>query len=196
MINAHRILVIALCGVILTGCDSADNTSVATVSIKLTDMPFPFDDADSANVVIQRVELIGSEDSTSSLVISDSLQPFNLLDLQNGVTADLASLDIPVGSYSQLRIVVLEDASVVMKDSTSYNLKIPSGSETGIKINLSNFDLQEADSAIVTVDFNVEESFVVRGNPSTVKDIMGFIFKPVLKIESYSLNGVPQTVQE
>ena len=196
MISFRHFFVVALLGAVLVGCDSANEDSVATVSIRLTDMPFPFDDADSANVVIERVELIGSEDSTSSIVMSDSLKPFNLLDLQNGVTADLANLDIPAGSYSQLRIVVSEDASVIMKDSTSFDLKIPSGSQTGIKVNLSNFDLQEADSAVVTVDFNVEESFVVRGNPSTVKDITGFIFKPVLKVESYSLNGVPQIDEE
>lgn len=190
------IMAAGLLAVAITACDSSDVSSTANISVRLTDMPFPFDDADSANVTIQRVELIGDDDSTSAFVLSDSVQAFNLLDLQNGVTARLASEDVPIGNYSQLRIIVAEDASVVMKDSASYDLKIPSGSQTGIKLNLPEVELSEADSVDVVVDFNVEESFVVRGNPATVKDITGFIFKPVLKVEQFELNGVePDSTQ-
>jgi hypothetical protein len=87
--------------------------------------------------------------------------------------------------------VVNEDASVVMNDSTVFDLKIPSGSQSGIKINLPKFDFGTSDAVEITVDFNVEESFVVRGNPATVQEITGFIFKPVLKIDSFEINDIP-----
>ena len=162
--------------------DSGD----ARLTVYLTDAPFPFDDAAAANVTILRIELVGA-DSTESIVISDSSQAFNLLELRNGVTAEIADVSVPPGDYSQLRIVVAEDASVVMKDSSEYALKIPSGSQSGIKINVPKIDLSGAgSSAELTVDFDVEKSFVVRGNSFR----NGFLFKPVLKVVAVSLDGI------
>ena len=179
-----------------TGCDSNSVGGSGQLIVYLTDMPFPFDDAAEANVTIERVELIGA-DSTEAIVLTDSSRAFNLLQLQNGVTAVLADLEIPPGRYSQLRLIVAEDASVVMKDSTEFNLKIPSGSQTGIKVNLPEFEFTNVDDqAEITVDFNVEESFVVRGTPQTVSEITGFLFKPVLKIVDFQLNGSQEDLTE
>ena len=84
-----------------------------------------------------------------------------------------------------------------MKDSTEFNLKIPSGSQTGIKVNLPEFEFTNVDDqAEITVDFNVEESFVVRGTPQTVSEITGFLFKPVLKIVDFQLNGSQEDLTE
>lgn len=177
-----------------SACDMNSSGGEGRLTVYLTDMPFPFDDAAEANVTIQRVELV-SADSAETIVLTDSSMSFNLLELQNGATATLASLEIPDGNYAQLRVIVDDDASVMMKDSTLFDLKVPSGSQTGIKINLPEFDFSGADDdAEIIVDFNVEESFVVRGNPATVAEITGFIFKPVLQIESFELNGSPQEI--
>ena len=177
--------------IVLPGCDS-NSESTSMFKVYLTDMPFPFDDADSANVVIERVELIGSADSTESIILVDTARAFNLLDLRNGVVAELAEIDVPLDEYAQLRMIVGEDASVVLNDGRVFDLKVPSGSQTGIKINLPDVDfLSVTDSSVVTVDFNVEESFVVKGNPTTVAGINGFNFKPVLKIAELSIDGVP-----
>ncbi len=182
--------------VVFGGCDSSSVAGNGHLTVRLTDMPFPFDDAAEANVTIVRVELIGT-DSTNAIVLSDSSQSFNLLELRDGVTAVLADLEIPSGRYSQLRIIVAEDASVVMKDSTEFALKVPSGTKTGIKVNLPAFDFSDVDDqAVITVDFNVDESFVVRGTPQTVAGITGFLFKPVLKIVEFDINGSQQKLTE
>jgi hypothetical protein len=63
-------------------------------------------------------------------------------------------------------------------------LKMPSADETGIKINLEEFQIDEAsDEVEVTLDFNVEESFVQRGQ------IGSYLFKPVVRTESILVNG-------
>ncbi len=174
----------------LTGCDTASD-SPSMFKVYLTDMPFPFDDADSANVVIERVELIGSSDTTESLVLVDTAQAFNLLDLRDGVVAELATGFVPAGDYAQLRLIVNDSSSVVMKDGRVFDLKVPSGPQTGIKINLPDADYSAVtDSSVVTVDFDVSKSFVVKGNPSTVAGISGFNFKPVLKIAAVMVDGV------
>jgi hypothetical protein len=175
----------------ITGCDSAGDSQGGRIVVHLTDMPFPFDDAAEANVTVVRIELVGG-DSTDSIVLSDDIQPFNLLELQNDVTVQVADVQVPDGDWSQLRFIVADSASVVMKDATVYGLKVPSGSQTGIKVNLPDIDLSDIDDLVeVTVDFDVEHSFVVLGNPSTPAGINGFLFKPVLRLDAIEINGVP-----
>lgn len=184
------LLVAAVATLSLLGCDSSgvSNSDRARLIVKITDAPFPFDDADSANVVVERVELIGS-DSTDALVLSDTPQAFNLLELRNGATATVADVRVLDGDWHQIRFIVADSASVVMKDSTTFALKVPSGTQTGIKLNLPDIDISAVDdSAVVTVDFDVEQSFVVMGNPSTPAGIQGFIFKPVLKVQSLEID--------
>jgi hypothetical protein len=93
-------------------------------------------------------------------------------------------------------LIVAEDAAVVMKDSTVFDLKIPSGSQTGIKIKIPDFELTGSpDEAVITVDFDVSKSFVVRGNPANVASINGFIFKPVLKVVGFEFGGIEVPVE-
>ncbi|MEZ4694893.1 MAG: DUF4382 domain-containing protein [Rhodothermales bacterium] len=175
----------------IAGCDGFGSDGSSRITVKLTDYPFPCDDAEAAIVTVRRVELAGS-DSLAPVVLFDSTFVVNLLDLRDGVTATLAEADLPQGDYSQLRFIVADDAAVVMKDSTRFDLKVPSGPQTGIKLNLPDFSTDGlGDEVVVTVDFNVENSFVVKGNPNSSKEIVGFNFKPVLKIQSVEINGAP-----
>ena len=167
----------------LAACDANNESGSATVRVLLTDGPI--DEADSANVTIERVELIGDG---GTVVLLDSLMDFNLLDLRDGVTAELAdSLIIGAAEYSQLRFIVSDDAELVMNDGTVYDLRVPSGPQTGIKLNLPPIEVDEENETVeVTVDFDVEESFVVIGPEN---DPNRFQFKPVLKIADLIING-------
>lgn len=173
----------------LMGCDSNDSndSGSAHVQILLTDAPFPFDLVAEANVLITDVYLKGGD--ADSVLLSDDPQPFNLLNLQDGITVPLADLDVDAGTYHQLRLVVDDSASIVLKTGEEYRLKTPSGSQSGIKILLGDLPLEDGDLAQITVDFRVEDSFVVQGNPETAAGIKGFIFKPVVKAKSVEVNG-------
>lgn len=200
------LLVIALLlgGAMLTGCDSSNEGGSATVRVLLTDAPFPFHLVDSANVAIERVELIGDGGREVLLDSTHNPIPFNLLDLRDGVTAELAVHEVPGGRYTQLRVIVSEEAEVVLIDedpaddvpARRFALRVPSGAQTGIKLNLPRIDVdEEGETVEVVVDFDVEHSFVVQGNPETPAGINGFTFKPVLKIERLVINGdeVPES---
>lgn len=184
------VFAIAMVASLSAGCGSLSDSDQAFVQVRITDLPFPFDDADSANVVIERVELVGDPDTNRVVLLADTAIAYNLLDLRNGVSADLADAQVPAGDYGQLRVIVNEDARVVLSDGRTFDLKVPSGSQTGIKLNLGPLDLSNGSEADVLVDFNVEESFVVQGNPATPAGINGFIFKPVLKVDSLFVDGV------
>lgn len=149
------------------------------LTVLLTDEPFPFDLVSEANVTISRVEAVG-ESGVEILVEGE--QSYNLLDLQNGVTATLASAEMPEGNLMQIRLIVTA-ASVVLTDGTEYDLTVPSGAETGIKITMPPGAQVEAGAeTTTTLDFSVENSFIVQGSADTVADIEGFIFTPVVTV--------------
>lgn len=187
------ILLVGTAGLTLAACDAAQSSrGQAHLTLRLTDAPFPFDLADSANVTIVRVEMTGT-DSTGDdrrVVLYDGA-PFrvNLLDLRDGVDTTLAGLMIPLtGESRQLRFILADDARVVFHDGRTFDLRVPSGQQSGIKVTLPEMDLADAgDSLDVLIDFDVERSFVVRGNPSSA-NFQGFTFKPNLKVRSFTVN--------
>ena len=90
---------------------------------------------------------------------------------------------------SLLRLYV-DSAGIKLKDETVYNLKIPSGAQTGIKINIQPAIRVVAGlTSEIMLDFDVSRSFVVQGNPNTPAGIKGFIFKPVIHAVNASTTG-------
>lgn len=164
----------------LLACQSSvgpDETGRFTVL--LTDAPFPFDLVKEANVTIGRVDVV--TDAEVATILEEE-RTFNLLDLRDGVTAVLAEEELPAGSIAQIRLIVT-DAEVVLDDAsmTTFDLFIPSGAQSGLKIVLGAF-VDAGAETIVTLDFDVEDSFIVQGNPNTPAGIRGFLFKPVVRV--------------
>ncbi|NBB75635.1 MAG: DUF4382 domain-containing protein [Bacteroidetes bacterium] len=192
------VLVFALA---LVGCDAAGTAEsdpavsgeTGTLHVHLTDAP---GDLLEAHVTITRVAIVPTEDSASGdaedggiEVLSEDSMSVDLLTLQNGVTEALGEIEIPAGDYSQIRLVTSKEASVYYEDANGEKqeaeLKLPSASETGIKVNLPAFTIDEAsDEVEITLDFNVEDSFVQRG-----QGMGSYLFKPVVHTESMSING-------
>jgi hypothetical protein len=178
-ISSLLLLLILILGT-LAGCDgvSSDDPLAdeqATFTLLLTDAPFPFDLVDEVNVTIDRVDLISDDEEVLTLTTAE--QRFNLLDLRDGVTATLATEELPVGTYSQIRLYVTE-ASVLLTDDRLFDLTVPS---ERIRVLLNGLVIDEDVDTELTLDFDVSESFVVQGNPETPAGIRGFIFKPVVK---------------
>lgn len=121
---------------------------------------------------------------------------FNLLELRNGITAELVSdVEIPTGTYSQIRLIVAEEAALVDTNETTYNLKVPSGTETGVKIQLDSLEITDGSVTTTVLDFNLEDSFVARGNINSPADLQGIIFKPVVHLQSVT-DGAPEETEE
>lgn len=117
---------------------------------------------------------------------------YDLLELRNGITADLVSgADIPAGTYYQVRLIVDEEATLVATDGSTYDLKIPSGTQTGVKIQLDNLEVGADAEKTLVLDFNLEDSFVARGNINNSADLQGIIFKPVVHLQSIT-DGPPE----
>lgn len=191
--------------------DDADSNVNETgkLSIQLTDAPFPFDMVAEANVTVFKLEARNKDsedgdmgentDSDSDMDDDGEGSPFitlmeeemnvNLLELTNGVTEQLASIDVPVGTYDLLRIYV-KGVNVVLTDGRTFDLKVPSGEQTGIKVFIKpGITVAGGLSADLLLDFDVSRSFVAKGNTKTVDGINGFNFKPVIKVSNLSTAG-------
>lgn len=155
---------------IIAACEGLPGSGPATsrVRLLLTDAPGP--GIESAEVWVSRAYLVPG-DSGGSVVITDEPQQFDLLELQNGVTALLGDATVPAGTYAQLRLIVdsarltLVDGATFADGSSTKTLTVPSGSESGIKVNFAGGLDLTADANLV-VDFDVADNFVFQGPPA------------------------------
>jgi hypothetical protein len=154
------------------------------INVLLTDSPFPIDLVSHTYVSIDRVEIRqkaemeAGEDADSFIVIAEGEMEIDLLQLTNGITTEIASADLDAGVYDLIRLHVT-DATIVLADGSEYNLQIPSGSASGLKIKIDPaISLDEGETSDVLLDFDVSRSFVLKGN---LGNIQGFIFKPVVR---------------
>jgi hypothetical protein len=193
--------VLAVLGILFAaGCQDMDQVNdgdqKGKLVIKLTDAPFPINMIDAATVYINKVEIRkkseGEELGYPYITLLEELEEpleFNLLDLRNGITADLVEMEIEAGNYDLIRLYV-ETASLAVKEGDTYSMKVPSGAQTGIKVFIEP-DLHVAGGLTtdVLLDFNVERSFILKGNANTPAGIKGFNFKPVIRAVNKTTAG-------
>ena len=184
-------------------CSDENNTGGDTgkLIVQLTDAPFPHDLVAEANVTIFKIEarykadildydmegtIMEDEEDSPFIVLMEEEIQVNLLELTNGVTETLLNTDVPVGTYDLIRVYV-KGVNVVLEDGTTYDLKVPSGEQTGIKIFIKpGLTVNGGLTADLLLDFDVSKSFVAKGN---IKAISGFNFKPVIKACNRSTTG-------
>jgi len=189
------VLFTAIVGVIilvLGGCQKNENNdNLGKLIIHLTDAPFPIEYIEEAKVIITKVEIRHEDENNGYpfLTLMEDTVEFNLLDLRNGVTAKLLEMDIPADRYNLLRLYV-DQASLKVKDMDTYDMKVPSGSQTGIKIFIEPaLEVMGGLTAELLLDFNLENSFVLKGNMHTPAGIKGFNFKPVIRAVNNTTAG-------
>ncbi len=188
--NLIAIVLIVMAG-LFYACDSDNGSSTGTLKINLTDAPFPSDLVEEANVTINKIEIRKSDDSEESpfITISEEVMDFNLLDLTNGITESLIDMEIEAGTYDLIRLYVT-DAGIVLSDGSSHEVKVPSGSQTGIKVFVKpDIVVTGGLTSELLLDFDVSQSFILQGNTNTPSGITGFIFKPTIKATNASTAG-------
>lgn len=149
-------------------------TTLATTSHANT----PPDNIDSASVTITRTAIVAQEDSASApadstesdsteaedegggiKVLTEENFVVDLMDLQGGLDTLLTKTDLPPGTYSQLRLITADRATVVFSDGTEREAMVASGQETGFKVNFPPFTIDAPDDVVqITIQWNVEQS--------------------------------------
>jgi hypothetical protein len=169
---------------VIIGCSDNDNPvevsdGYGRLKIFFGDSPASFD---SVVVCISRVEIhkSGSDSTNGWSVINDSSRYFDLLQLMNGATVILGDTLLTEGKYTQIRLIV-EDGSYVIDNGIKHDLTIPSGYQTGIKLNHS-FDIERDNLYELLLDFNVYKSILVTGNGE-------YKLKPTIRVIPLIISG-------
>lgn len=184
------IMILALMG----GCSDDNATAPATggtgfIKVNLIDAP---GDYQQVNIEIIRVEIHSSDDADSNSgwsVISEDTTYADLLTLTNGNFEVLADSTLPAGTYTQVRLILGEN-NTVMVDSVLFDLEVPSSSNTGLKLN-HEFTINDGALYEFTLDFDADRSIHQTGNGQ-------YKMKPVIRIivdqTSGSLTGIVEPI--
>lgn len=174
---AGAALVFATLGV--AACDSGSEPRRGEMTLLLTDAP---GDVLAAVVTIDQVYLQPNEAGTDGrVVLRDEDLTTDLLTLENTTQEIIDAALVPVGDYTQLRIVVsgayleveAEDgSSLIFASSPDYaglpagaivagSLQMPSLAQSGLKVNLPDgvVVINEDESITLVIDFDVLQSF-------------------------------------
>lgn len=198
--------------IMTTSCNKTDETPMnGQVRILLTDAPYPIALVENAYVTLEKIELRkkdlgdGSVDNSNNtndnsgdsmdhpdgdgspfIVVMDEPKEFNLMDLQNGVTEELALVEIPAGNYDLVRMYI-QGGTIELKDGGTHDFKIPSGASSGLKVFIQpGLEVQGGITEELLLDINLNKSLVMKGNPD---NIQGFNFKPVVRAMNVSTTG-------
>jgi len=191
------LLVAGMAALTLTSCvEKSHSDTMGTLKLSVTDAPFPIEYIEEANITVTKIELRMVSDTTDSVfktVMEDSVS-FNLMDLRNGITQDLSEVDIEPGTYDLVRIFVSE-ASLTLVNGSTFDMKVPSGSSSGIKVFVDPaIEVSGGLTSELLLDFNLEKSFVLKGSLDSPGGIRGFNFKPVIRAVNNSTAGTVQGV--
>jgi hypothetical protein len=160
----------------ISGNPVTDPARSGAIKIDLTDAPGNYLEV---NVDIKRVRIHVAEDSTSNdgwIDLPTNAGIYNLLDLQNGIdTTIVDSTFITGGKVSQIRFVLGPNNSVMTSDSVIHDLKVPSGEQSGLKINVHK-TIPAGQTLHILLDFDAEKSIKEKGNGD-------FMMKPVIRIK-------------
>jgi hypothetical protein len=109
---------------------------------------------------------------------------YDLLELQNNISALLADQELPLGDYTEIRLMIDctegNEPSIVIDGEESF-MKVPSGCQSGIKMP-HHFTLNEGDTINFVMDFDVRKSVHQTGNGK-------YIMQPVVRLVDLATSG-------
>lgn len=167
----------------LAGCGGGDSVSASAATGNAT---FALSDAAVDGVTAVNITFTGLElkpaDGQVQTIVFDKPKTLNLVDLQNGKTANLIlNKPLPAGRYNWVRLD-LDTSSMSLSTATGgmHDLTIPSGAETGLKL-VHGFTVPSGGNVTFTLDFSLRKSLV--------EDAKGYKLKPTLRIVDDSAAG-------
>ncbi|MFN2237201.1 MAG: DUF4382 domain-containing protein, partial [Anaerolineales bacterium] len=178
------------------GQASTPGIVTGTLSLSLADDTI--DGCKAVYITIDEVQVHNSGGSWQVVASSDPEKTYDLLELRNGVREDLGISVLEVGYYTQMRLLIGSEADdginilsephpyanyVIDENDDYYELKIPSGYQTGVKI-VHGFYINEDQTTELILDFEASSSVVKPGHNKE------WLLKPTIKVlntENYSI---------
>jgi hypothetical protein len=184
--------------------------ATGTLQVALTDAPAC--GFDEVTVTVERVRVHQSEGANAEdggwreLTLAQP-RKIDLLALQNGVLVDLGQTTLPVGHYTQMRLILAPNVGntvanyVIPSGGTMQPVAMdtPSAQRSGIKL-IHGFTVEANKTTSLVLDFDACHSVVQRGNGSYgLKPVIGIVPMTLTRIAGYvqtGANGVRVTAQK
>lgn len=165
----------------VVSCNDSTSPENGSGEIKLIMVDSPAD-YNQVNIVVTRVEIhkTDTDESSGWFVINDISATYDLLTLRNGASTVLGTAKLDAGHYSQIRLVIGAGSNVVVGGIT-HPLEIPSGEESGMKLNHA-FEIQPGLLYELILDFDAERSIVLTGSGK-------YLLKPVIRVVPVVISG-------
>lgn len=176
----------ALAALAACGGGGGDASGTGTLRLALTDAPacgYQHAWVTVEKVRVHRSDIAGPNDGGWSEVVLAAPQRIDLLEYTNGRVLPLGQTQLPVGTYTQMRLVLspntganpLANAIQPVGSSADTALDTPSGQQSGLKANV-NLTVNPDTVADFVIDFSACKSFVKAGNSGK------YLLKPVLSV--------------
>jgi hypothetical protein len=134
----------------------------------------------SATITIIEVQVRSSENGGFFKYSSEPVV-LELSQFAESLKTIISRFRVPTGKYDQIRLITEEHGVAVMHDGTAIELSVPSGSTTGIKIQIDPYECAISDQINkINLEFDMCHSFV------EIAAQQGVLFKPVIKAECSS----------
>ncbi|MEX0928106.1 MAG: DUF4382 domain-containing protein [Balneolales bacterium] len=165
------------------GCDTdainAD-AGMGTMEVRLHDAP---GDYDEVNVFVESVQVNRTESDGGWQTINEPNQSFDLLKLTNGAYEVIGDAELETGTYPQIRLILSRENNTIVKDGIEHDLFIPSGAETGIKLQI-NAEIQDDITYVLLLDFDAGRSVVKAGEAP-----INYLLQPVIRATNEAITG-------
>ena len=160
------------------------------VHLVLGDAPYPIKLIESAEVTVEAISVHISGDGDGWEYLPFEPTTFDLLDLQNGVTAELTEGEVPAGELDEVRLVI-SSGKITLTDGRSMELKVPSGASSGLKIKIRPSITILADRTVdILLDMDVGRSFLpIPASVQHASEIERFHFRPVVRAANLNTTG-------
>jgi hypothetical protein len=195
--SACSVLTIIILSLAACGGGSSDSMKQSgTLSLGITDAPL-----DSIKSVVIQFSGIAFKRTDSApetiTALNPSPQSIDLMQYRDGrVAMLLPNVSLPAGDYEWVRLIVdnapnVRDSFVVLDGGAECELRVPSGAESGLKLN-RGFTMPAEGNVALTVEFDLRKS--IHAPPgqsgSGLNCTQGYMMRPTLRMVNNANVGV------
>lgn len=172
----------------LAACGGGGGNETGRLSLAITDAP-----VDDASSVVVQFSGVAFKRAGAAPEMVQNLTPsprqLDLLQYQEGRAALLLDgVTLPAGDYEWIRLIVdnetgVRDSYIVLTGGEECELEVPSGAESGLKLN-RGFTLPADGSVALTIDFDLRKSIHAPPGQLGAAEActQGYLMRPTLRI--------------
>jgi len=174
-----RFLFLLLLLPVIAGCGGGSGSGLAHLKITFHDTKVDGSTISRIDMTILETQIIDINGNKTT--ISSQPHSFNLLELAKNNPVVLADTAVAPGIYQQIRLILDSNATITLTDGTKYPLKVPSGQQTGIKLD-GVFTIPAGKFYTLDIDLIPGQSVIYTPG-------QGYELKPVIAITGSQINS-------